>query len=61
MPRLDCVVLGSGVLGLTIAHHLTDRGLKVAVVAKDLAEDATSSGFASPWAVRQCEHSVISP
>lgn len=51
MSRFDCVILGSGVLGLTIALELTKRGLRVAVVAKDLAEDATSTGFASPWAV----------
>lgn len=49
--RYDCVILGSGVIGLSIARELTDRGFRVAVVAKDLAEDAHSTGFASPWAV----------
>lgn len=37
--------------GLTIATELADRGLKVAIVARDLPEDLTSVGFASPWAV----------
>lgn len=41
----------STVYGLTIATELADRGLKVAVVARDLPEDLTSVGFASPWAV----------
>lgn len=59
--HLDVVVLGSGskpncnktktVIGLAIASHLVKRGLRVAVVARDLAEDITSQGFASPWAV----------
>ncbi|OCF33381.1 D-amino-acid oxidase [Kwoniella heveanensis BCC8398] len=48
--RYDAVVLGCGVLGLSIAHELTDRGLKVAVVGKELPEDVESTGFASPWA-----------
>ncbi|WRT68770.1 uncharacterized protein IL334_005750 [Kwoniella shivajii] len=46
----DAVVLGSGVLGLSIARELHQRGVKVAIVAKDLAEDSNSVGFASPWA-----------
>ncbi|WVQ96390.1 hypothetical protein IAU59_003495 [Kwoniella sp. CBS 9459] len=48
--KYDAVVLGCGVLGLSIAHELTDKGLKVAVVGKDLPEDVESTGFASPWA-----------
>ncbi|WVQ75285.1 hypothetical protein IAR50_004899 [Cryptococcus sp. DSM 104548] len=50
MSPYDAVVLGAGVLGLSIAHELTRKGLKVAVVAKDLPEDLDSTGFASPWA-----------
>ncbi|WVQ79487.1 hypothetical protein IAT38_001586 [Cryptococcus sp. DSM 104549] len=46
----DVVVLGCGVLGLSIAHELVNKGLKVAVVGKDLPEDLDSTGFASPWA-----------
>ncbi|WVR08322.1 hypothetical protein IAU60_005375 [Kwoniella sp. DSM 27419] len=48
--RYDAVVLGCGVIGLSIAHELTKRGIKVAVVGKELPEDVESSGFASPWA-----------
>ncbi|WWC65569.1 uncharacterized protein I303_108187 [Kwoniella dejecticola CBS 10117] len=48
--RHDAVVLGCGVLGLSIAHELTRKGLKVVVVGKDLPEDIHSTGFASPWA-----------
>ncbi|WVF68868.1 hypothetical protein IAT40_003641 [Kwoniella sp. CBS 6097] len=48
--KYDVIVLGCGVLGLTIAHELVDRGLKVAVVGRELPEDVESTGFASPWA-----------
>ncbi|AAW43426.1 hypothetical protein CNBE0250 [Cryptococcus deneoformans B-3501A] len=50
MVKYDAVILGSGVLGLSIANELTLKGLKVAVVGKDLPEDLDSTGFASPWA-----------
>ncbi|WOO83412.1 D-amino-acid oxidase [Vanrija pseudolonga] len=46
----DALVLGAGVYGLSIATELINRGLKVAIVARDLPEDLTSTGFASPWA-----------
>ncbi|RSH85735.1 hypothetical protein EHS25_003876 [Saitozyma podzolica] len=46
----DAVVLGAGVIGLSIALELHSRGLKVAVVARDLPDDSDSVGFASPWA-----------
>ncbi|WWD08233.1 hypothetical protein V865_006344 [Kwoniella europaea PYCC6329] len=42
--------VGSGVTGLSIALELHSRGVKVAVVARDIAEDSDSVGFASPWA-----------
>jgi D-amino-acid oxidase len=51
----DVVILGAGVIGLTIAHVLTEgigSGLfNVTIVARDMPEDLTSQGFASPWAV----------
>ncbi|WWC63715.1 uncharacterized protein I303_106320 [Kwoniella dejecticola CBS 10117] len=46
----DAVVVGSGVVGLSIALELHSRGIKTAIVARDTAEDSTSIGFASPWA-----------
>lgn len=49
IPRLRTPL--TSVYGLTIATELADRGVKVAVVARDLPEDLTSVGFASPWAV----------
>ena len=48
---VDVVILGSGVIGLSIAAELVNRGLKPAIVARDLPEDSNSTGFASPWAV----------
>lgn len=39
------------VYGISIATELANRGLRVAVVARDLPEDDFSTGFASPWAV----------
>jgi glycine/D-amino acid oxidase-like deaminating enzyme len=49
------VILGAGVIGLTVAHVLTngegsDR-FKVTVVARDMPEDLCSQAFCSPWAV----------
>lgn len=46
----DVVVLGSGVLGLSIAIELVKKGHLPLIVGKDLAEDVNSTGFASPWA-----------
>ncbi|KAH9030977.1 nucleotide-binding domain-containing protein [Lactarius hengduanensis] len=51
MSQTHVVILGAGVIGLTIAHVLTeDAGFKVTIVARDMPEDLTSQGFASPWA-----------
>ncbi|WWC93116.1 uncharacterized protein L201_008083 [Kwoniella dendrophila CBS 6074] len=46
----DAVILGCGILGLSIATELQKKGLKIALVGKDLPEDIDSTGFASPWA-----------
>ncbi|KAJ3481578.1 hypothetical protein NLI96_g7568 [Meripilus lineatus] len=46
------VILGAGVIGLTIAHVITTRhpsSFRVTIVARDLPEDI-SQAFASPWA-----------
>ncbi|KAH8989183.1 nucleotide-binding domain-containing protein [Lactarius hatsudake] len=51
MSQTHVVILGAGVIGLTIAHVLTeDAGFKVTIVARDMPEDLTSQAFASPWA-----------
>lgn len=47
----DTVVLGAGVIGLSIALELAKRGFRPAIIAKDLPEDLLSTGFSSPWAV----------
>jgi glycine/D-amino acid oxidase-like deaminating enzyme len=39
------------VLGLSTAVELVERGIKVAIVGRELPEDLDSAGFASPWAV----------
>lgn len=49
-PRPHVVVLGAGVLGLTNAFELRERGYKVTVLARDLPTDSFSQTFASPWA-----------
>ncbi|RXK38894.1 hypothetical protein M231_03843 [Tremella mesenterica] len=46
----DVVILGAGIQGLAIATELTKRGVRVAIVARDLPEDVHSTAFASPWA-----------
>jgi len=52
--KTNVVVLGAGVIGLTIAHVLTEGAnasrFSVSVVARDLPEDFHSQGYASPWA-----------
>ncbi|KAJ2987194.1 hypothetical protein NUW54_g9499 [Trametes sanguinea] len=46
------VILGAGVIGLTVAHVLSkDARYKIRVVARDMPEDLDSQAFASPWAV----------
>jgi hypothetical protein len=42
----DCTVLG-----LSVAIELVEKGVKVAIVGRELPEDLDSTGFASPWAV----------
>jgi glycine/D-amino acid oxidase-like deaminating enzyme len=49
----NIVIIGSGVIGLTIAHVLSDDpSLRVRVIARDLPDDLDSQAWASPWAVR---------
>jgi len=44
--------------------QLVERGVKVAIVGRELPEDLDSAGFASPWAVsrfmghRQCSRII---
>jgi uncharacterized NAD(P)/FAD-binding protein YdhS len=49
------VILGSGVIGLTIAHLLAHDSRTVSrpiiIVSRDGVEDLHSQAFASPWAV----------
>ncbi len=53
--QTNVVILGAGVIGLTVAHVLTEGSgsnlFKVTVVARDMPEDLSSQAFASPWAV----------
>ncbi|KAK4689132.1 D-amino-acid oxidase, partial [Tremellales sp. Uapishka_1] len=44
------VVVGSGVIGLTIALLLARRGYEVGVMARDLPSDVLSQDWSSPWA-----------
>ncbi len=48
--RPHVVVLGAGVLGLTDAFELRERGYKVTILARDLPQDTFAQTFASPWA-----------
>jgi len=49
--KYDVVILGAGVIGLSIALELENEGWRPAIVARDLPDDTFSTGFASPWAV----------
>ena len=44
-------ILGAGIVGLTSAYVLLERGYSVTILARDLPWDVTSQHFASPWAV----------
>ena len=50
------VVLGAGVIGLSVAHLAATRGFKVTIVARDMPEDMDSQAWASPFAVRYVVH-----
>lgn len=56
MAQTDVVILGAGVIGLSIAHVLATRGptksYNIKIVARDMPDDLSSPAFASPWAVR---------
>ena len=64
MPQspTNVVILGAGVIGLTVAHVLTEGEgsslFNVTIVARDMPEDLTSQAFASPWAVSK-SHLVL--
>ncbi|BEJ17727.1 hypothetical protein CspHIS471_0611280 [Cutaneotrichosporon sp. HIS471] len=49
-PKPDVVVLGAGVIGLSIALELDAAGFRVAIVGKDLPGDSNAVDYASPWA-----------
>lgn len=52
MAQRSIVVLGGGVIGLTVAHVLSDDPAnKITIVARDMPENLESQGFSSPWAV----------
>lgn len=57
----EIVILGAGVIGLTIAHVLSTsphHAYKISIVARDMPEDLDSQAFASPWAVCHLIHHV---
>ena len=50
--QTQVIVLGAGVIGLTVAHVLSENGrYKIKVVARDTHQDLDSQAFSSPWAV----------
>src|SRR5580658_11044072 len=49
----DVVVIGAGIMGLSAAHHLEQRGVSVHVLERDGVAQATTScgaGFVAYWA-----------
>lgn len=52
MATTNVVIIGSGVIGLTIAHVLSqDPSYRITIVARDFPDDMDSQAWASPWAV----------
>lgn len=54
-----CEVELTLVLGLSIATELVGKGVRVAIVGRELPEDLDSVGFASPWAVSIASRSAM--
>jgi glycine/D-amino acid oxidase-like deaminating enzyme len=55
-PQRQLVVLGAGIIGLTIGYLAAtdpDFSFKVTIVARDMPEDMDSQAWASPFAVRR--------
>lgn len=52
IPQRNILIIGSGVIGLTIAHILSEKPERysVTIVARDLPEDLDSQQWSSPWA-----------
>jgi glycine/D-amino acid oxidase-like deaminating enzyme len=53
-PRVPLVVLGAGVIGLTVAYVAAcdpDAPFDIMIVARDMPGDWGSQGWASPFAV----------
>jgi D-amino-acid dehydrogenase len=46
MARTDAIVLGAGIVGVSVALHLAKRGLAVALVDRDEPGQGTSYGSA---------------
>lgn len=52
-PPQTVVILGAGVIGLTVAHVLSSQApntYNIIIVARDLPGDFDSQAWASPWA-----------
>ena len=50
----ECAVLGCGIIGLTTAVLMQQKGYKVTIYAKDLPPDTTSNHAAGRWSPTQC-------
>ena len=53
-PQKHLVVLGAGVIGLTVAYLAAtdpDVAFRITVIARDMPEDMDSQAWASPFAV----------
>jgi D-amino-acid oxidase len=49
IARADCIVLGAGIIGLTTARTLQQRGYRVHIIARDLPMQTTSAVSAALW------------
>lgn len=51
-PQRKILIIGSGVIGLTIAHVLSEKPKEysITIIARDLPEDLDSQQWSSPWA-----------
>ncbi len=53
----DVTVIGAGIIGLTVALTLSERGHAVRIVAREIGEGTTSAAAASLWSAPMVERS----
>ena len=46
--NFDAIIVGAGVMGASIAFHLAERGLKIAIIERKVVASGASAAFNNP-------------